>query len=266
MHYTHNIDPIALSLFGLDFPWYWLSYLLGFIWVIFHGHYLTQKKISPLPSHNFWQQLQWGWPALFLGARFFYIFIYNWEFFRQRPELIPQIWLGGMSFHGALIGIALSGLILSRIQRSSFWSYTDVLATTAPIGLFFGRIANFINGELAGKATDLPWAVIFPNLYDHIPRHPSQLYQAATEGLALFIILNLIARRTLATPGLQTSYFLIGYGGFRFFTEFFRLPDPQLGTWLGLSMGQYLCLFMVAGGLTIKYLFIKGRNHTTKTL
>ena len=251
MHYIHNIDPIAFYLFDIPFAWYWLSYLAGLLVTIFYGHHLIVKLHSPLKTFDYWQHLQWGWPALFIGARFIYIIFYNFSFFWENPQYIPQIWLGGMSFHGALLGIGISALIVSRKQKSSFFSYTDIIATVAPIGIFLGRISNFINGELAGRPSDLPWAVIFPRLYDNTPRHPSQLYEAFGEGILLFIILRLSLRRNIHTPGIQTAFFLSGYGFIRFFIEFFRLPDSQLGTFLGLSMGQYLCLVMILTGVIV---------------
>lgn len=253
MHYIHDINPIAFSFAGIAFSWYWLSYLLGLILCIFLGARLVGKQQNPLTTYQYWQHLQWSWPALFIGARLFYVFFYHWSFFKQHPQLIPAIWLGGMSFHGGLLGIIITAYFISRKQKSSLFYFTDIIATIAPLALMFGRIANFINGELAGRVSDLPWAVVFPRLYDELPRHPSQLYQALSEGLLLFIILMVTQKKFLKYPGMQSAFFLIGYGFFRFITEFFRLADEQLGRFWGLSLGQYLCLVMIFIGLLIIY-------------
>lgn len=249
--YIHNIDPIAFELFGIAMPWYWLAYLVGLFWVIIHGHLLCSKHQNTIGLDTFYLHLQWGWPALFIGARVFYILFYNFNFFYENPMYIPQIWYGGMSFHGALLAITLSSWIISKRSKTSFLGFTDILVTAAPLGLFFGRVANFINGELAGRPTDLPWAVVFPQFYDELPRHPSQLYQAATEGLLLFLILSLTFKKMQTTNGYQTSLFLFSYGAMRFITEFFREPDPQLGTFFGITMGQILCLLMITGAVAL---------------
>lgn len=249
--YIHKLNPIAFTLLGLDFPWYWLTYLVGLFWVLLYGSFIIHHHSSPLKVYDFKFQLFFAWPAVFLGGRLFYVFVYNWNFFKERPELIIQLWYGGMSFHGALLALILSAWAVSKFLKNSLLSYLDVLATAAPLTLFFGRIANFINGELAGRPTELPWAVIFPRYEDGLPRHPSQIYQALTEGLLLFIILNITAKKNISRPGLQSALFLMGYGASRFFIEFFREPDAQLGTWLYLSMGQYLCLLMIFAGLTL---------------
>lgn len=259
-HYVHNLNPIAFEVFGVIFTWYWLSYLIGLFFAIWYGKRIIETKKINLPEHVFWKQLQWGWPALFIGSRVFYVLFYHWEFFKNNPALIPQLWLGGMSFHGALLGISLSAILISRKTQTSYFAYTDIIATIAPIGLFFGRIANFINGELAGRPTQVPWAVVFPQLYDDLPRHPSQLYQALGEGLVLFIILFISSKKSFRFEGQQTSLFLMGYGFIRLITEFFRMPDPQLGTWMSLTMGQYLCLIMLLIGMII---FLRSKPSPT---
>lgn len=190
---------------------------------------------------------------MYLGSRLIYILFYNLDFFINNPSYIPKIWLGGMSFHGALLGVVLSILIVSKRKGHSFFLFADLLAVVTPFVLIFGRIANFINGELVGRVTTVPWAVIFPR-FGQSPRHPSQIYEALTEGLLTFIILWVLKSKMKTNPGLLSSLFLILYGGFRFLMEYFRMPDPQLGFILpGLSMGQILCLVMIISGSALLY-------------
>lgn len=229
-------------------PWYWLVYFIGFFWVFYSVLKLNKLSPDPLSRKDLADYFQWGWLSLFIGARLIYIVVYHPSFFLEHPHMIPKFWLGGMSFHGALLGISVALFLVAKKKKQSFFQFADLLVTAAPLVLAFGRLANFVNGELAGKVSQVPWAVIFPRYKDGLPRHPSQLYQAFVEGFLLFLILQLTKKRFLSLPGMQSSIFLIGYGVLRFLVEFFRAPDPQLGAFLGLNMGQYLCLIMVAVG------------------
>jgi phosphatidylglycerol:prolipoprotein diacylglycerol transferase len=191
--------------------------------------------------------------GLIVGARLGYILFYQLSSFSdylQHPLEIIAIWHGGMSFHGGLIGALLAGILFCRRRRLPYWEVADTVTVTAPIALCLGRIGNFINGELFGRATEVPWAMVFPS-GGPIPRHPSQLYEAALEGLLLFIILWKLKDREFR-PGTLVSVFLVGYGVIRFILEFFRQPDPQIGLfWNFLSMGQVLCLAMFITGFVL---------------
>ena len=191
--------------------------------------------------------------GLIVGARLGYILFYQLSSFSdylQHPLEIIAIWHGGMSFHGGLIGALLAGILFCRRRGLPYWEVADAVTVTAPIGLGLGRLGNFINGELFGRATEVPWAMVFPS-GGPIPRHPSQLYEAALEGLLLFIILWKLKDREFR-PGTLVSVFLVGYGVIRFILEFFRQPDPQIGLfWNFLSMGQVLCLAMIITGFIL---------------
>ena len=265
-HTTHSINPLAIDWGWLVLPWYWLIYFFGFLWILWSTHYLRRTLKIKLSPKDLSDYLQWGWISMFLGARIVYILFYNLDFFLHNPSFIPKIWLGGMSFHGALLGVVTSILLVAKVKKHNFFLFSDILAVTVPFVLIFGRIANFINGELVGRVTDVPWAIIFPR-FGTSPRHPSQLYEALTEGLITFIILWTIRGRVKLNPGLTSSLFLILYGGFRFIVEYFRLPDPQLGIIVfGLSMGQLMCLLMILIGNILLFSASKNwlntRNHS----
>lgn len=191
--------------------------------------------------------------GIIAGARLGYVLFYQMssltDYLRHPLEIIA-VWHGGMSFHGGLIGALLAGILFCRRRRLPCWEVADTVAVAAPVGLGLGRIGNFINGELFGRPTEVPWAMVFPS-GGPMPRHPSQLYEAALEGLILFIILWKLKDRDLK-PGALISFFLVGYGVFRFIVEFFRQPDPQIGLlWDFFSMGQVLCLAMILTGFIL---------------
>jgi phosphatidylglycerol:prolipoprotein diacylglycerol transferase len=191
--------------------------------------------------------------AIILGGRIGYIMFYNLSFYIDNPLNVIKIWEGGMSFHGALLGIILGTYLFSIKKNVKTFLLLDTIAFVSPIGIFFGRIANFINGELVGKTTDVYWSVIFPN-FDNLPRHPSQLYEAFLEGIMLFVVMNFIMLKKNYKLGNCSSMFLIWYGFFRIFSEFFREPDAQIGYLFNLiSMGVFLSIFMILAG-TIIYL------------
>ncbi len=248
--YVHDLDPKAFELFGMAFHWYWINYLFGYLFVYFGGaNYL--ESIGESEEVYFFQRTCFiAWLGLFIGSRIVYVLFYNLDLFLNNPNLIYRFWLGGMSFHGAVLGVILAILIGSQFKLSKMFLYLDAIALWAPIGLGLGRIGNFINGELAGRVTDVSWAVIFPRLYDNNPRHPSQLYEALGEGLFLFLFLIFIKSRYPQKRGVLGAGFLIGYGVIRFFIEFFRAPDPQIGYLLSyFTMGQLFCGGMILFGI-----------------
>jgi phosphatidylglycerol:prolipoprotein diacylglycerol transferase len=247
-----NIDPILVELGPIRVSWYGLMYIFGFFASYLLVRYQMKKKdfgISKLEVENLYFDLILG---LIIGARLGYVLFYDLKTYLSDPLEIFAIWHGGMSFHGGLIGVLLVGILFSWKNKKSFWRIADLIIVTTPIGLGFGRIGNFINGELYGRVTQVPWGMIFPN-GGPLSRHPSQLYEAALEGGALFLILWFLKDKKIPAGGLL-AIFLFLYGVIRFLLEFFREPDAHLGFVLGpLTMGQTLTSFMVIGGI---FLFI----------
>ncbi len=252
-YYVHDLSPMAIELGWFILPWYWLSYIAGFFIVYFGVMNLSSKKKICLSKKLIHDYLSIGFLSLVLGGRIGYILIYNLGYYLKDPMKVFALWEGGMSFHGAIIGIGLYTFYQSRKYKIPFLTFTDAISIFAPIGIFFGRISNFINGELAGRVTDVPWAVIFPKFYNGDPRHPSQIYEALLEGLTLFLILFLFGRSNLNRRGFCTGLFVSFYGLFRFIIEFFRNPDPQIGLYFGIfTMGQFLCgVMIIVGGIII---------------
>jgi len=248
-----NIDPIALSIGPIDIRWYALSYLAGFLL----GLYAVKKFISKYPSKYmtadlFDDLLTWVIVGVILGGRLGYVVFYNSEYYLDNPLDALKIWQGGMAFHGGLIGVITAMILFAWRHQIPFFALSDRVAVVTPIGLFFGRMANFINGELFGRASDAPWAMVFRE--GDFARHPSQLYQAATEGLILFTILVILQRSQYIREnfGILSGTFLSAYALMRFFVEYTREPDAHIGFLsLGLSMGQWLCIPMFIAGLII---------------
>jgi phosphatidylglycerol---prolipoprotein diacylglyceryl transferase len=246
-----QFDPIAISLGPFAVRWYGLMYLVGFV----AGVLLGRLRIRQRPD------LGWTYKDLddllfycvvgvVLGGRLGYVFFYKFSEYWHDPLKIFYVWEGGMSFHGGFLGVILAMALFARRRRRAWFEVTDFLAPLCPLGLGAGRIGNFINGELWGRATDVPWAMIFPQI-DSLPRHPSQLYEAFLEGLVLFLALWLFSRKPRPL-GAVSGLFLVGYGVLRFFVEFTREPDYFLGyLQLGLTMGQWLSVPMIAAGLAI---------------
>ncbi|MDD0851907.1 prolipoprotein diacylglyceryl transferase [Halobacteriovorax sp. GB3] len=256
-YYIHNLDPIAFRIGSLAFPWYWLVYCLGYFWFLFSLEKFIVNKSLKMSSKSLYSFVFGGFIALLLGGRLGYVFFYNWPFYQANPQKIVALWEGGMSFHGALALSAIWVLIYSKIVNIRFFNLSDHLCFLAPPVLAFGRLANFINGELAGRVSDVPWAVIFPRIYGNTPRHPSQLYEAFIEGILLFGVM-LILKGKLKVERFMSSLFLIGYGLGRFVVEYFREPDQQLGFIIKeLTLGQLFCLMMILIGVII---FISGRR------
>lgn len=248
-----DFDPIAFSLGPLQVRWYGLMYLCGFIagWGL--GRYRASQPGSIWQPRQIDDLLFYIALGIILGGRIGYIVFYNFAGLLNDPLMLIRIWEGGMSFHGGLLGVIIAMALYARKLGMSVFQVTDFIAPLVPPGLFFGRIGNFINGELWGRVSDMPWAMVFhtPGAGD-LPRHPSQLYQAALEGLALFVLLWLYSARprpTMAVSGL----FLVGYGTSRLITEWFRQPDAHIGfIALGwVTMGQLLSLPMVIAGVVL---------------
>lgn len=261
-----DIDPVAISIGPLGVRWYALAYLAGFLigwryilYLVEKGGY--HKAARPITKAAIDDFLPWAILGIILGGRIGYVLFYQLGFYLQHPAEIVQIWQGGMSFHGGAAGAIITMIIYARAKDFSLLKLTDLFCCAVPIGLFFGRIANFVNGELYGRITNVSWGIIFPH-GGPFPRHPSQLYEAALEGVVLFAVLCVIAHKPdlREKPGLISGVFLIGYGLFRAIIEFFREPDQQIGYFLNyFTMGQILCVPMIAGGLYLVYLAYKGQ-------
>ena len=247
--FINNFDPVAFQILSLEIRWYSLAYIIGIIlgWTYCKKKLIKDQYILDL-FDDFITYLIIG---VILGGRVGYALFYNLKYFLENPVEILMVWNGGMSFHGGLIGVIVASQLFSRKHKVNHFIFLDLVALSAPIGIFFGRIANFINSELIGRATELPWSVQFV-LIDNIKRHPSQLYEAFFEGIILFLLLrHFFKKNYLKNPGKISALFLIFYSLFRFFVEFFRTPDPQIGYLvLNLTLGQLISvLFLVTGAL-----------------
>lgn len=253
-YYVHALDPIAFRLGNLVFPWYWLVYFGGYFWLLFGMEYLFKKGRLPFKSAiDLYNLLLIGFMILILGGRLGYVFFYNFSYYLKGPIKIFYLWEGGMSFHGALLATGSWIYYYAKKKNISFLSLSDAISLLIPPVLACGRIANFINGELAGRVSDVSWAVIFPRLYDMSPRHPSQLYEAFLEGIVLWAIV-IVVYKFWMKKGRTTGVFLLGYGLSRFAIEFFREPDKQLGFIIAkLTMGQLLCSVMIIVALAILF-------------
>ncbi|MBF0561083.1 MAG: prolipoprotein diacylglyceryl transferase [Alphaproteobacteria bacterium] len=252
-----NIDPVALHLGPLVIRWYALAYIAGLTLGWWFMKFLARRPVGGRPVMTDVQVddfLTWATLGVVLGGRLGYVLFYKPGFYFSTPLEILYVWHGGMSFHGGLLGVVTALVLYVRRQRLSLLAVGDIVVCAVPIGLFFGRIANFINGELFGRpAVDVPWAMVFPHGGPE-PRHPSQLYEATLEGLVLFVVLHLLWRvpAIRARHGTLSGAFLIGYGIARITGEFFRQPDPFLGfLWGGATMGQLLSIPLVIAGLAL---------------
>ena len=244
--FTNNFDPVAFNILSIEIRWYSLAYIFGII----IGWYICKKKLSNDEnlSKKFDDFIAFIIIGLIAGGRLGYVFFYNPVYFFNNPSEIIMIWNGGMSFHGAVLGIIIFNYIFIKKNNLKFFVFLDYICLVAPIGLFLGRIANFINSELYGKETDFLFSVNFSKI-DQSLRHPSQLYEAFFEGVILFILLNFFFKRLKNTQGLISALFLIFYSIFRFLIEYFREPDAHLGYLIfNMTMGQLLSiLFFIAG-------------------
>jgi len=248
-----DIDPVAFEIGPLIVRWYALAYIAGILAGWKYCQWLNRRPAGLVPQTALDDFLAWAVLGVILGGRLGYVLFYQPGHFLANPLAILEVWRGGMSFHGGLVGTAIALILFAQARRIPLLTLTDLVAAATPIGLGLGRIANFINGELYGRPTDVPWAVVFP-AGGPAPRHPSQLYEAMLEGVALFLLLLVLVRvfEARKRPGLISGVFLLGYGAARIFAEFFREPDPQLGfLWGGATMGQLLTLPMMAGGVAL---------------
>ena len=249
----NNFDPVALEIFSLELRWYSLAYIAGILLECLIPKNLSLKILKI--NKSFDDYITYLIIGIILGGRIGYVLFYNFEFYINNLLDILKVWEGGMSFHGGVIGIVITSILFAKKNNQNTFLYLDIVALVAPIGIFFGRIANFINSELYGTITNLPWAVTFIQI-DNQPRHPSQIYEALLEGLILFIILLYSRNKgNLFKPGLISGLFLIFYSIFRFIIEFFRVPDDQIGYLIfNLTMGQLISFIFLIIGLIIFFL------------
>lgn len=250
-----SFDPVLVTIGPLAIRWYALAYLAGFLLGVWYCMTLAKQNAKGPSPQQYNDFMTWAILGTILGGRIGYVLFYQLPFYVEHPLEALQVWHGGMSFHGGMIGVIFAATLFARREKLRFFAFSDLLACATPIGLGLGRLANFVNGELFGRTTDAPWAFVFPRGGD-LPRHPSQLYEASLEGVVLFILLYLLARNrwVRAHDGILSGVFLAGYGTFRFCVEFFREPDPQLGfLFAGATMGQLLCLPMIAFGLILMW-------------
>lgn len=242
-----QFDPVAFSVGPLSVRWYGLMYLTGFALFAWLGRVRSRRAGSTLSGSDIEDLLFYGVLGVVLGGRLGYVLFYKAGYYFTHPAEVLMVWHGGMSFHGGFLGVLVAVWLFARKTRRRWFEVTDFIAPLVPLGLAAGRLGNFINAELPGRVTHLPWAMIFPN-YDSAPRHPSQLYEFALEGVALFILLWWFSSKPRPRAAVSAA-FLIGYGAFRFAVEFTRQPDDFLGLLaLGMSMGQWLCLPMIVAG------------------
>ena len=246
-----QINPVAFHIGPLAVRWYGLMYLVGFcmIWAVGRHRIATRPDVT-WTAKDLEDVMFYGILGTILGGRLGYVLFYKPEDYFHAPWTIFYVWQGGMSFHGGLLGVIFAMWLFTRSRGRGWLEITDFIAPLVPMALGAGRIGNFINGELWGRPTDVPWAMIFPQV-DNIPRHPSELYEFALEGVVLFIVMWWFSSRP-RPRGAVSALFLIGYGTIRFLVEFTRAPDAFLGLlWLGLSMGQWLSLPMIAIGVAM---------------
>ena len=260
----HNFDPVLIDFGIFEIRWYSIAYILGILigWIyanrIIKSTTNNQYNFKQIATEQFDDLIIYLVIGIILGGRLGYVIFYNLDYYSQNLLEIFKLWQGGMSFHGGLLGVVISIIIFSKKTQINFFKFSDIISCAAPIGILLGRIANFINGELYGKITTLPWGVIFSN-GGNLPRHPSQIYEAALEGIFLLLIINYLAfkKKFLYRAGYISAFFLILYSILRIFSEIFREPDIHLGLLFNyFSMGTLLSLLTIFFGLFI-ILFIK---------
>ena len=245
--FINNFDPVAVQILSIDIKWYSLAYIVGILlgWILSKKIFISDQNIKE-KFDDFVTYLILG---VIVGGRLGYVFFYNFSYYSDNLLEVIKIWQGGMSFHGGLIGVIFASFLFAKKNNQNIFIYLDIVSIVAPIGIFFGRIANFINSELYGIETNLPWAVKFIQI-DDLYRHPSQLYEALFEGLILLVILLYFRKKGfMKIPGFISGLFLIFYSTFRFAVEFFRVPDEQLGyLFFNLTMGQIISIvFLLIG-------------------
>ena len=266
---VHNFDPVLIDFGIFQVRWYSLAYILGIIigWAyaikIIKLTTINEFNLKQIKKSTFDELIIYLVVGIILGGRFGYILFYNFEYYSQNFLEIFMIWQGGMSFHGGLFGVAISAFIFSKKTKNNFFQLTDIISCVAPIGIFLGRISNFINGELYGKISTLPWAIIFPNI-GSFTRHPSQIYEAILEGIFLFFLINYFAlkKKLLFKPGYTSGIFLILYSVLRIFSENFREPDIHLGYFFNyFSMGMILSSITFLFGCYIIFFIKKNEQN-----
>lgn len=253
-----DFDPVMFSIplpftdISLPIRWYALSYIVGLLIAWQYCMRLAARPPNLVTPKQIDDFLLWATLGVIVGARLGIVLFYQPGYYLANPVEILKVWRGGMSFHGGLVGVTVAMVVFTRRYLIPFLALTDIVCAAAPIGLFLGRLANFVNGELWGRPTDVPWAMIFPNAPDSLPRHPSQLYEASLEGIVLFLVLSFLVLgpfKALRRPGLTTGVFLAGYALARGFVETMREPDSYIGLLsFGTTWGQWLSLPMLLGG------------------
>ena len=255
----HNFDPVLVDLGLFQIRWYSIAYIIGIVagWIyalkIIKFTSKDKYNFEPIKNYQFDNLITYLVIGIIFGGRLGYVLLYNFEYYIQNLLEILKIWQGGMSFHGGLLGVIVSTIIFSKKTKTNFFKFTDIISCVAPIGIFFGRLANFINAELYGKISILPWSVVFPGA-GNIARHPSQIYEAILEGALLFILMNYLAlkKNLLFQTGYISGIFLILYSVFRMISEIFREPDQHLGYFFTyISLGSILSLITLIIGLLI---------------
>jgi phosphatidylglycerol:prolipoprotein diacylglycerol transferase len=248
------IDPVAIAIGPFAIRWYALAYIAGIVLGWRYALYLVRRPPVFMTRNDMDDFILWLTLGVILGGRFGYVLFYKPGYYIYNPLEALYLWHGGMSFHGGLIGVLLAVFLFARRRQISGLALGDIVATVTPIGLFFGRLANFINGELFGRPSDISWAMVFPNDPEQVPRHPSQLYEAFSEGILLLFLMTLVSHRReiREKPGRAGGIFLIGYAVARLAGETFREPDAHLGFIFGpVTMGQILSLPMLLAGLIL---------------
>ena len=262
--YVHNFNPVLVNIGFLEIKWYSLAYILGIVigWIyaikIISITRTNNYHFEQIKKNHFDDLIIYLVLGMVLGGRLGYVFFYNFSYYSQNYLEIFKIWQGGMSFHGGLLGVIVAIIIFSYNTNTNFFKYADIVSCVAPIGIFFGRIANFINGELYGKISSYPWSIVFPNV-DNESRHPSQIYEALLEGIILFTIINIIAikKKKIFKTGYVSCFFLVIYSILRIISENFREPDEHLGYFLNyFSLGTLLSVATLISGFLI-YFFVK---------
>ncbi len=249
--FINNFDPIAFQVFSLEIRWYSLAYIVGLLlgWAYCKIFLIIDKD----KKKQFDDYITYIIIGIIVGGRLGYVLIYNPSYYLENLNEILMIWNGGMSFHGALLGIILTTILFCKKNKINIFYYLDLVALSAPIGIFLGRVANFINSELYGRETDIIWSVKFIQI-DNLNRHPSQIYEAIFEGIILFILLNLFHHKITKKNGLVSSLFVMLYSLFRFFIEFTREPDSQIGLIIfNMSMGQIISVIFFIIGMILFY-------------
>ena len=258
--FINNFDPVAIQIFSIELRWYSLAYIFAILvgWILSKKFFILDQNVKG----KFDDFITYIILGIIIGGRLGYILFYNFNYYLNNLTEIFKIWQGGMSFHGGLLGIIFVSFLFAKKNNQNPYKYLDIISIVAPIGIFFGRVANFLNSELYGTETNVAWAVKFIRI-DDLSRHPSQLYEASLEGIFLFLILFYFTKKNyLKTPGLISSLFLIFYSIFRIFAEFFRVPDEQLGyLLLNLTMGQIISFIFLIIGV---YLFIVKNDEKKK--